>query len=243
MPFWVSASITRWENTSPPSESRLRLHAVAIDHELVDHRGQSIEARSPASPWRRARCSARPRKCEMSRSCHSVTFSSAGIDGAAHHAGEPRQVLGQHRVALVRHRRAALLAGGEELLRLRTSVRCRWRISVARFSIEAATTASAAKNMAWRSRGITCVETGSTARPSFLATCSSTRGSTLAKVPTGAGDGAGRDLGPRCDQPGAVAGEGGVVAGQLHAEGRGLGMDAVAAADGRACSCAPGRAA
>ena len=46
-------------------------------------------------------------------------------------------------------------------------------------------------------------------------------------------DGAGRDLGARRDQPGAVAGEGRVVAGQLDAEGRGLGMDAVAAADGQ----------
>src|SRR5258707_1940730 len=32
-----------------------------------------------------------------------------------------------------------------------TSVRCRWRISVASRSIEAATTASVAKYMAWRS--------------------------------------------------------------------------------------------
>jgi hypothetical protein len=38
---------------------------------------------------------------------------------------------------------------------------------------------------AWRSRGMTWVETGSTARPSLRATCASTRGSTLAKVPTG----------------------------------------------------------
>src|SRR5215468_7272191 len=41
-----------------------------------------------------------------------------------------------------------------------TSVRCRWRISVASRSIEAATTASVAKYMAWRSRGITWVEIG-----------------------------------------------------------------------------------
>ena len=66
----------------------------------------------------------------------------------------------------------------------RTSVRCRWRISVASRSIELATTASAAKYMAWRSRGITCVETGSGASPIFSATYSSTRGSMLAKVPT-----------------------------------------------------------
>ena len=36
----------------------------------------------------------------------------------AHHAGEPGDVLRQHRVALVRHGRGALLALGEELLGL-----------------------------------------------------------------------------------------------------------------------------
>ncbi len=51
-----------------------------------------------------------------------------------------------------------------------TSVRCRWRISVASRSSEEATTASVAKYMAWRSRGITCVEIGSGVRPSFSAT-------------------------------------------------------------------------
>ena len=65
-----------------------------------------------------------------------------------------------------------------------TSVRCRWRISVASRSIEDATTASVAKYMAWRSRGMIWVETGSTPKPIALATCASTRGSTWAKVPT-----------------------------------------------------------
>ena len=51
----------------------------------------------------------------MSRSCHNATFSSAGITAAADQPGEPGQVLGQDRVLLVRHRRAALLAGGERL--------------------------------------------------------------------------------------------------------------------------------
>ncbi len=65
-----------------------------------------------------------------------------------------------------------------------TSVRCKCRISVASRSIDEATTPRVAKYMAWRSRGITWVETGSTASPIALATCSSTRGSTWAKVPT-----------------------------------------------------------
>ncbi len=89
------------------------------------------------------------------------------------------------------------------------------------------------KNAAWRSRGITWVETGSAARPSFAATYSSTRGSTWAKVPTAPRDGAGGDFRPRRDQPRAVAGEFGVMAGELQAEAGRLGMDAVAAADGQ----------
>ena len=61
----------------------------------------------------------------------------------------------------------------------------------------------------------------------------STRGSTLAKVPTAPEMRAGRDLLARRDQPLAGAGELGIGVGELEAEGGRLGMDAVAAADGR----------
>ena len=46
-------------------------------------------------------------ECEMSRSCHSATSSSAGAGVRAQQAREPAQVLGQDRVLLVRHRRAS----------------------------------------------------------------------------------------------------------------------------------------
>ncbi len=55
-------------------------------------------------------------ECEISRSCQSATFSSAGVTIAAHQAGKAGEVFGQHRIALVRHRRRALLARREELL-------------------------------------------------------------------------------------------------------------------------------
>ena len=42
----------------------------------------------------------------MSRSCHSATFSSAGLRVAAQHAREPGDLLALDRVALVGHRRA-----------------------------------------------------------------------------------------------------------------------------------------
>ena len=51
-----------------------------------------------------------------------------------------------------------------------TSVRCRWRTSIASRSSEEAMTASVAKYMACRSRGITCVEIGSGVSPSLPAT-------------------------------------------------------------------------
>ena len=55
---------------------------------------------------------------------------------------------------------------------------------MAMFSIELAITPSVAKNIAWRSRGMTCVLIGSGRRPIMRQTCSSTAGSMLAKVPT-----------------------------------------------------------
>src|SRR5262245_42169896 len=118
-----------------------------------------------------------------------------------------------------------------------TSLRCRCRISVASRSTDEATTPSVAKYMACRSRGMTCVETGSTANPIALATCSSTRGSTCAKVPTAPEMAQGatsvRELGSGTDEALLGAKEFGVRVGELDAEGRGFGVDAVGAPDGR----------
>ena len=54
----------------------------------------------------------------MSRSCHRATSSSPADEVAAQHAGLAGELLALDRVALVRHGRAALLAGGERLGRL-----------------------------------------------------------------------------------------------------------------------------
>ena len=121
----------------------------------------------------------------MSRSCHSATFSIAGVDVAAHHAREAGEVLASAPdCACAAWPRSPSGPGEKNSSASSTSVRCRWRISVASRSIDEAMTPSVAKNMAWRSRGITWVETGSGCRPSFSATWASTRGSILAKVPT-----------------------------------------------------------
>ena len=54
----------------------------------------------------------------MSRSCQSATFSSPTTAFRAHDPREPADALGDDRVALVRHRRGALLAAAERLLDL-----------------------------------------------------------------------------------------------------------------------------
>ena len=55
---------------------------------------------------------------EMSRSCHSGTFSNAAWVLRADHARQPADLLRGDGVPLVRHRRGPLLLLGEELLRL-----------------------------------------------------------------------------------------------------------------------------
>ena len=57
-------------------------------------------------------------ECEMSRSCHSAMFSSAAMRVGAKQPREPDDLLAADRVALVRHRRRALLPLAERLLDL-----------------------------------------------------------------------------------------------------------------------------
>ena len=100
-------------------------------------------------------------------------------------------------------------------------------------STDEATTPSAAKKAAWRSRGITWVETGSTFSPIIFATCASTRGSILAKVPTAPEIAQVAISSRAATSRVARAREFGVGQRELEAEGRRLGVDAVRAADGR----------
>ena len=112
-----------------------------------------------------------------------------------------------------------------------TSVRCRWRISIARRSIDEAMTPSVAKNIAWRSRGMTCVETGSARQAELVRDMLLDARIDVGEGADGAGDGAGGDLGARGDEALAAARELGIGLRQLEAEGGRLGVDAVAAAD------------
>ena len=121
----------------------------------------------------------------MSRSCHSAMFSIAGLTAARTMRDSPVRFSDSTGLRLCGMADEPFWPGEKYSSASRTSLRCRWRTSVARFSSDPAMTPSTAKYMACRSRGITWVETGSTASPSASATCASTRGSTEAKVPTG----------------------------------------------------------
>ena len=113
----------------------------------------------------------------MSRSCHSATFSSAACALPRSTRARPGDLLALDRVALVRHRRGALLAGAERLLHLAHL----GALQVADLGREAApgpapASAIAPSSSAWRSRATTCVETSSRARPSRASTRASNSG-------------------------------------------------------------------
>ena len=122
--------------------------------------------------------------CEISRSCQSVTFSSAGTTAMRTRRANPVRFSVKTGLRLCGIAELPFCPFEKNSSASSTSVRCIWRISVAMFSILLPTTPKAAKNAAWRSRGITCVLIGSGVRPSFAQTCSSTCGSILANVPT-----------------------------------------------------------
>jgi hypothetical protein len=101
---------------------------------------------------------------------------------------------------------------------------------VASRSIEPAIWASAQAKAAWRSRGMTWVETGSGggpgARPPGL-----DPGVDIGERADGTRDRARADIVERCREALPLAGELGMEAGELDAHGGRLGVDAVAAAD------------
>ena len=123
-------------------------------------------------------------ECEMSRSCQSATFSIAGVTALRTMRARPVRFSVSTGLRLCGIADEPFCPSEKNSSASSTSVRCKWRNSVASRSTDEATTPSVAKNAACRSLGITCVEIGSTVRPSFAATCASTRGSMLAKVPT-----------------------------------------------------------
>ena len=113
----------------------------------------------------------------------------------------------------------------------RTSVRCRWRISVASRSRPAPAIAIAVSSSAWRSRATTCVETSSRARPSRASTRCLEVGARRRVGADRAGDRADRRLGEGAIEALGVAVRLEGEAGELDAEGGRLGVHAMRAAD------------
>ena len=208
-------------------------HVFGIDEQLVDHAGQPrqreverdrrVGADHPLDRGMRD-VALVPQRDVLQRRRHR----------RAHHAGEAGQVLGQHRDCACAASPTSPSGPREKYSSASsTSVRCRWRISVASRSTDEATTPSAAKNAAWRSRGITWVETGSRLQPQLLRHMRLDPRVDVGEGADRAGDRAGRDFLARRDQPRARAREFGVGQRELEAEGGRLGVDAVRAADGR----------
>ena len=170
--------------------------------------------------------------CEMSRSCQSATFSRAGTIAARIIRASPVRFSESTGLRLCGMAELPFCPTANGSSASPTSLRCRWRISVASRSIADASSARAAVNAACRSRGITWVETGSGRSPNRSATMVSTLRVDIGEGADRPGHGAGHDLVAALDHAPAAAGELGEVAGELEAEAGGLGVDAVAAADG-----------
>ncbi len=123
-------------------------------------------------------------ECEISRSCHKATFSIAGTTAARTIRARPVRFSVSTGLRLCGIADEPFWPGAKYSSASSTSVRWRWRISMANRSIDEAITPSTAKNIAWRSRGMIWVDVGSGVSPSSLATWASIAGSILAKVPT-----------------------------------------------------------
>ena len=216
----------------PAQQFEVAAHGGGIDRQPVDHAGEAVEREVE----RRGGVGADPALHRRMRDVALVPQRHVLQRRGDRRADQPRQageVLGKHRVALVRHGRRALLPLGEELLRLaqlgalevadlgRQALHRRRRDSergeerrmpVARDHLgrdRLYLEAQAARDVRLHRR----VDVG--------------------EGPDGAGDRAGRRFGARRLQPAPVAREFGVGLRQFEAEGGRLGVDAVAAPDAR----------
>ena len=152
-------------------------------------------------------------------------------DVGPHDAGEPGQVLGQHRVALVRHGGRAFLARREILLGLAQL----GALEVADLGREAL---DGGRDQPERGeeRGVPVARDDLRRdrldrEPEFLRHMRLDARIDVRERAHRARYRAGRDLGPRGGEAVPVARELGIVSGELEPEGRGFGVDAVAAPD------------
>ena len=154
-------------------------------------------------------------------------------DRRADQPGKACQVFGEHRVALVRHRRGALLPGREEFLGLAQFA----ALQVADLGGEPLDAGGDHRQGEKELRvPVTRDHLGRDRfgfEAQFFGDVSLDRRVDMGKGADRTRNLAGGDLAARRREPGAVAGEFGIVARKLEAEARRLGMDAVTAADDR----------
>ena len=169
----------------------------------------------------------------MSRSCHSATSSIAGITAERTMRARPVRFSVSTGLRLCGMAEEPFCPSEKNSSASRTSVRCRWRISVASRSTDDGDHAERGEE------GGVAVARDHLGRHRLGREAELRRHMLFdPRVDVGesadcAGDGAGRDLLARRDQPRAGAGEFGVGQRELEAESGRLGMDAVRAADGR----------
>ena len=167
----------------------------------------------------------------MSRSCHSATFSTAAEALPRSTRARPATCSDLIGLRLWGIELEPFCPSANGSRTSPTSVRARWRSSVANRSSPAPASATAWSSSAWRSRATTCVETGSRSSPSRRSTRSSKSGDVAEYVPTAP------EIAPTatcCERPleppGVAIGLEG-EAGELDPERRRLGVDPVGATD------------
>ena len=166
----------------------------------------------------------------MSRSCHSATFSSPtwALPRSTRASPQIRSQTTGLRLCGIALEPFWPARNGSSTSR--TSVRCRWRISVAKRSSPAPASAIADSSSAWRSRGTTWVEIGSALQAEAFDHALLVVRAERRPRADGARD-RGRDLAERALQPIGVAVRLHRVAGELEPERRRLRVDAVRAPD------------
>ena len=167
----------------------------------------------------------------MSRSCQSTTFSRPTGAAARTTRDSPEMRSATFGLRLCGIADDPFIPAANGSSASPTSVRARCLTSVAKRSSEAAQSASAQSSSAWRSREITCVDTGSGSSPSRAHAISSTCGSIAPYAPTVPDSWPTRHVSSACSSRRRRAIELERPAGELPAERRRLGVDPVRASD------------
>ncbi len=101
----------------PAHPIEILLHSLGVHQQFVHHPGQPREREIERDGGVGADIALDRRMADVALMPERHILQRRG-DIAAHHAGQAGQILRQHRIALVRHRRRALLAGREIFLGL-----------------------------------------------------------------------------------------------------------------------------